>query len=160
MRKRAIEEEIGAIAANCGVSMEKKSDNRVCMDNKAGFEKSNLLNPVGSQARDYQSTSQPEWSSAWSNRPGRTRTRRSISRPYLSARARHTSRAMCGLNPILMTKSGAPQSDSAQLRCMRSALCRHARSARTLGCVLAAFPPFSLRKRASSKQRPSTTLNK
>jgi hypothetical protein len=41
---------------------------------------SNLLNPVGSQARDHQSTSdsagsQPEWSSAWSNRPGRTRTR-------------------------------------------------------------------------------------
>jgi hypothetical protein len=26
--------------------MEKKSDNRVCMDNKAGFENSNLLNPV------------------------------------------------------------------------------------------------------------------
>jgi hypothetical protein len=47
--------------------MEKKSDNRVCMDNKAGFENSNLLNPVGSQARDHQSTSesaesQPEWS--------------------------------------------------------------------------------------------------
>ena len=47
--------------------MEKKSDNRVCMDKKAGFENSNLLNPVGSQARDHQSTSesagsQPEWS--------------------------------------------------------------------------------------------------
>ena len=49
MRKRAIEEEIGAITANCGVSMEKKSDNRVCMDNKAGFDNLNLLNPVGSQ---------------------------------------------------------------------------------------------------------------
>ena len=66
--------------------MEKKSDNRVCMDNKAGFENSNLLNPVGSKARNPQSTSesagsQPEWSSAWSNRPGRTRTRRSNLRP-------------------------------------------------------------------------------
>ena len=68
--------------------MEKKSDNRVCMDNKAGFENSNLLNPVGSKARNPQSTSesagsQPEWSIAWSNGPGRTRTLRSISRPYL-----------------------------------------------------------------------------
>jgi hypothetical protein len=66
--------------------MEKKSDNRVCMDNKAGFENSNLLNPVGSQASNHQSTSesagsQPEWSSAWSNRPGRTRTLRSNLRP-------------------------------------------------------------------------------
>jgi hypothetical protein len=66
--------------------MEKKSDNRVCMDNKAGFENSNLLNPVGSQARNHQSTSesagsQPEWSSAWSNRPGRTRTLRFNLRP-------------------------------------------------------------------------------
>jgi hypothetical protein len=58
MRKRAIEKEIGAITANCGVSMEERSDNRVCMDNKAGFEKSNVLYPVGSQARDHQSTSE------------------------------------------------------------------------------------------------------
>ena len=76
--------------------MEKKSDNRVCMDNKAGFENSNLLNPVGSQASDHQSTSesagsQPEWSSAWSNRPGRTRTLRSISRPYLIPNQRKIS---------------------------------------------------------------------
>jgi hypothetical protein len=34
---------------------------------------------------------------------------------------------MCGLNPNLMTQSGAPQSDRAQLRCMRSALRRHAK---------------------------------
>jgi hypothetical protein len=66
--------------------MEKKSDNSVCMDNKAGFENLNILNPVGSQARDHQSTSesagsQPEWSSAWLNRSDRTRTRRSNLRP-------------------------------------------------------------------------------
>jgi hypothetical protein len=63
--------------------------------------------------------------------------------------------------PNLMTKCGArrpPQSDSAHLSAMRSALRRHARCARALGCVLAATPPFSLRKRASSKRRWSTTL--
>jgi hypothetical protein len=92
MQKQAIEEKIGAITANCGVSMEKKSDNNVCMDNKAGFENSNLLNSVGSQASDHQSSSesagsQPEWSSVWSNRPGRTRTLHSISRPYLGGSA-------------------------------------------------------------------------
>jgi hypothetical protein len=38
--------------------MKKKSDNRVYMDNKAGFENSNVLYPVGSQARDQQSTSE------------------------------------------------------------------------------------------------------
>jgi hypothetical protein len=58
MRKRAIEGEIGGITANCGVSMEKKSDNRVCMDNKAGFENSNVLYPVGSQASYHQPTSE------------------------------------------------------------------------------------------------------
>ncbi len=58
MQKRAIKEEIGGITANCGVSMKKKSDNCVCMDNKAGFENSNVLYPVGSQARDHQSTSE------------------------------------------------------------------------------------------------------
>jgi hypothetical protein len=48
-------------------------------------------------------------------------------------RARRTPRG--GLDPNLMTKSGAPrpdQSDRAHLRAMRSALRRHARCARTL----------------------------
>ncbi len=41
------------MTANYGVSMEKKSDNRVCMDNKAGFENSGpkpaITNPPPSQ---------------------------------------------------------------------------------------------------------------
>jgi hypothetical protein len=76
--------------------MEKKSDNRVCMDNKAGFENSNLLNPVESKARNPQSTSesagsQPEWSSAWSNIGLVGRTFRRTSIPSLvSPRTGHT----------------------------------------------------------------------
>jgi hypothetical protein len=58
-----------------------------------------------------------------------------------------------------MTQSGAPQSDRAQLRCMHSALRRHARCARAFGCVLAATPPFSLRKHASSRRYSQSGLS-